>query len=337
MSQPPHVASIGERDLIARIRDRARLTSPAVGLGIGDDAAILLPEAGTVCVITTDSLVEDVHFKRTWTKADAIGHKAVMVNLSDLAAMGAVPRGILLSLALPPALPLAEFDGLIDGVIHAAERAGAPLVGGNITRSPTALVIDVTAVGAARPRRVLRRGGAAPGDELYVTGELGAAAAGLGLLASGRDRDALDAAERGAVERYERPEARWQVGASIARTGAASAAIDLSDGLADAVARLAEASGLAAIVEADLVPIAPSARHWAERTGREAQRVALTGGEDYELAFSVKPRRRNAFLAAMRRFRGVPITRVGRFEKGRGAWLNSAGGSEPMPTGFTHF
>src|SRR5688572_20881981 len=155
-----------------------------------------------VDVVTTDALVEDVHFRRAWSTSQDIGHRALAVNLSDLAAMGATPRAVLLSLALPALLPLDEFDGIVDGFLALATQEGAPLVGGNLTRSPGPLVIDVTAMGAARPRRILRRSGARPGDRLFVTGQLGAAAVGLALRKAGVDVAALDADQRACVLRY---------------------------------------------------------------------------------------------------------------------------------------
>ena len=208
------VADAGEHDLIARVRARAGAPPSFVPVGIGDDAAVIEPARGMLDVVTTDALVEHVHFRRDWTDAHAIGAKAVTVNVSDLAAMGATPRVILLSLILPPALPLADFDALVDGVVAASTAAGASLVGGNIARSPGPLVVDVTAIGAIGRRRVLTRGGGRAGDELYVTGTVGGAGAGLAILQSGTDRAALDAESAACLARYERPEARLRCGRS---------------------------------------------------------------------------------------------------------------------------
>src|SRR6187401_85329 len=191
--RPPHTAKrgfflplttgdAGEHSLIDRIRERAGAARPDVALGIGDDAAVLETVGGHHDVLTTDSLVEGIHFRLDWTPARSLGRKAVLVNLSNLAAMGATPHAILLSLCLPPGLPLSAFDELIEGVVAETSAARSSLVGGNITASPGPLVVNVTAIGSAHPRRVLRRSGGKPGDELYVTGALGAAAAGLEIL-----------------------------------------------------------------------------------------------------------------------------------------------------------
>jgi thiamine-monophosphate kinase len=332
------VAALGEHALVERIASRARLSGPHVLVGIGDDAAVTRPERGAVEVTTTDSLVEHVHFRRDWTPLASVGHKALAVNLSDLAAMGAVPQSAFLSLILPAELTVADFDALVGGFLDLATAARVSLIGGNISRSPGPLIVDVTAVGSVRQRRVLRRAGARAGHELYVTGTLGAAAAGLAMFEAGRRRGDGDAVFDACFDHYERPDARWRVASVIARTGAASAAIDLSDGLADAARRLAEAAGLGVVVEAAAVPVDPGARAWAETAGRDALAFAVEGGEDYEVAFAVAPRQRRKFLAAARRGGHVPVTRVGRFVAEPGAWLERDDGRRnELAAGFVHF
>jgi thiamine-monophosphate kinase len=225
----------------------------------------------------------------------------------------------------------------VDGFVDLARTAGAPLVGGNLTRSPGPVVLDVTAVGGAGRRRILRRSTASRGDELYVTGSVGAAAAGLAMLAAGIGRASMDGAALDCVARYEMPDARMQCGRIVGRSRAAAAAIDLSDGLADAAIRLARDSGLGVVVDAALVPIHDGARRWADQSGGDAVMLAVTGGEDYELAFAVRPRLRTRFLAAVRRVRGLPVTRVGVFTQEPGAWLDRAGEKTPLRAGFSHF
>ena len=302
-------------------------------------------ERGTADVVTTDSLVEGIHFRRDWTSAAAIGHKALAVNLSDLAAMGAVPRAALLSLVLPPELPLADFDALIDGFLTLAGQERVTLVGGNLARSPAPngvegpgpVVIDVTAIGSVHPRRVLTRAGR-PGDALYVTGAIGAAAAGLARLLTGGDRASLDADAAACVARYERPEARVRCGVQMSRNRAASAAVDLSDGLADAARQIAAASRCGVILDADRLPIHPGARAWAAAATEPLDPVAfaLAGGEDYELLFAVGRRQHRSFLAVASRC-GVPVTLVGRLTVEKGEWLTRSGRIEPLACGFSHF
>lgn len=331
------VAAIGERGLIDRIRAHAGSPPSWVTIGIGDDAAVLEPERGALEVVTTDSLIEDVHFRRAWTAPEAVGAKAVAVNFSDLAAMGAAPRAVLLSLALPPTLPLDDFDRLIEGVVTAAAAESACLVGGNLSRSPGPLFVDVTAMGSVRRRRALTRAGGRAGDELYVTGSVGGAAVGLAVLAAGLDRSGLDDALRECVGRHERPVARVRIGRTVAAHRAATAAIDLSDGLAAAVTQLAEASGIGAIVDAAAIPVDLGARAWHQRTGADPVLAALTGGEDYELLFAVPPRRRRAFLAAIAKAGRLACTKIGQLTKDAGVRLECGGRMERMPEGFSHY
>ena len=333
----PVIADLGERALVDRLRARVGRVPASVVIGIGDDAAVLEPERGALTVVTTDSLVEGIHFRRDWTSANAIGFKALAVNLSDLAAMGARPRASLLSLALPPEFDLADFDALIDGFVSLADASGATLVGGNLTRSPSAVVVDVTAIGSVGRRKLLRRDTAKPGDAVYVTGSLGGAAAGLAMLQAGLERSQLDLSALQCVDRYERPSARTRCGQIVARTRSVSAAIDLSDGLVDGARRLAEGCGGGVVLEAELLPIEAGARAWAASRGTDAVALAVAGGDDYELAFAVPPKRRRRFLGALGRCKDLPATCVGRLVKDPGVWHSRGGRLEPLAGGFTHF
>ena len=331
------VAAIGESALIARVRERAGAPPAFVSVGIGDDAAVMEPARGELEVITTDALVEHVHFRRDWTAARSIGAKAVAVNLSDLAAMGATPRVVLLSLILPPTLLLHDFDALVDGVVAEAAGAGAALIGGNFSRSPGPLVVDVTAMGSVGRRRVLRRTGGRAVDELYVTGTVGAGAAGLAILTAGAARAELTADEVACVARYEHPAARVRCGRVVAASRSASACMDLSDGLADAARQMAAANGTGVTLEAESIPVAPGAARWLGRPGFDPIEAAVAGGDDYELLFAVPPRRRRSFLSAMRLCRPVTVTRVGRLTKDRGLVLSRAGVPAALSSGFHHF
>src|SRR5436190_834022 len=176
------VSDLTEAELVERIRRRLEPAPAWMVVGIGDDAAVVEPERNRLEVLSVDALIEGVHFDPAFTPPDAIGHRALAVNLSDLAAMGAAPRLALLSLALPPGLPLATFDGMIVGLTALAARHHLHVGGGNVTRSPGPLMIDITVAGTVKRRRALTRAGARPGDELYVSGTIGAAAAGLQML-----------------------------------------------------------------------------------------------------------------------------------------------------------
>ena len=337
MTSSPTVSEFGERALIARLAERLRPAPPFVRVDIGDDAAVLEPERGMLEVFTTDSLVEGVHFRRPWSSARSIGHKALAVNLSDLAAMGATPRAALLSLAMPRDLLVEDFDRLIEGFSDLANRTGTCLVGGNLTRSPGPLVVDVTAIGAVRPRGILARRGARPGDLLFVTGTIGGAGAGLAMLESGTDVGSLTGLSAEAVQCYSWPEPRVRMGRIVGRTRAATAAIDLSDGLGDAATRLAAAAGIGAVVFAEKLPVHPAARAWWSYRKIDPAAQAIASGEDYELAFAVPPRRRSKFLAAARRCGDLPVAEVGQFVKEPGAWLETAGNRASILEGFDHF
>jgi thiamine-monophosphate kinase len=187
---------------------------------------------------------------------------------------------------------------------------------------------------------VLTRASGRPGDELYLTNHVGAAATGLAIVERGLDRDGLDkldGALAACVARFERPEPRLRCGVLAARSRCVRTAIDLSDGLADAVRQLADASGTGAVIEAARVPVHPGAIVWSTQEGRDPIGDALSGGEDYELLFAVSPRRRRGFLAAARRWTGTAVTRVGSLEAASGVWLERNGRREPLGAGFVHF
>ncbi|HKY20742.1 MAG TPA: thiamine-phosphate kinase [Vicinamibacterales bacterium] len=315
------VGELGEHALIARIKARIPPAPGFVIVGIGDDAAVLEPERNALEVITTDSQVEGVHFDHNLVSAADIGHKALAVNLSDLAAMGAAPRAAVLSLVLPPTWPVAQVDALLDGLVVLAERSRISIVGGNIARSPGPLIVDVTAIGSVHRRRVLTRAGARAGDELYVTGALGGSAAGLRAL-----RDNPSAAGR-LVERYRRPEPRTRFGLMLGRNQAARACIDLSDGVADGVRQIAEACGLGAVIDADALPLEEGA----------TLRDALEGGEDYELLFAVSARNRSRLKHVRRLVKDLAVTRIGRLTADRSMILSRHGSTEELPQGFAHF
>ena len=331
------VADLTEAELIARVRAQLPPAPPWMIVGIGDDAAVVEPARNRVDVLSVDALIEGVHFDRAFTPPTAIGHRALAANLSDLAAMGAEPRLALLSLALPQALAVADFDAMIAGLAALAARHRLHLAGGNLTRSPGPLVVDVTVMGTVKPRRALLRAGARPGDELYVSGTIGAAAAGLQMLNAGlKTRTTTDHC----VHRYLYPEPRVRLGSMLGRNRAASACMDLSDGLADAVRQVADASGVGAVIDIDALPIDPEAREWFVSRGLDPVHEAVTGGDDYELLVAVRPRTRSR-LAAAHRHGGVPLTRIGLCTNDRAILMRRTAGdaieAQPMPRGYTHF
>jgi thiamine-monophosphate kinase len=271
---------VGEFGLIARLTGDLEL-GPGVELGAGDDAAVLTPTPGHKLVVTTDVLVEGLDFTAALSEPEDWGWKAVVASLSDLAAMAAEARWLVLALTVPEATPVATLERVYAGVGEACRAFGAALVGGDVSGGP-ALSLAVTALGEAE--RPVPRSGARPGDRLCVTGPLGAAAAGLALLAS-RDPAATGLLARfpGLASAHRRPLPALAMGLALARAGA-TAMIDVSDGLAGDALHLAEASGTGLEIHDRAVPLAPGVAEAAALLGRDPMELALGGGEDFVLA-----------------------------------------------------
>ena len=331
------VSDLGERALIARLETAVPRAPTSVIVGIGDDAAVVEPERGMLVVVTTDALVEGVHFDRAFTPPADIGHKALAVSLSDLAAMGAAPTYALLSLALPSTLPVVDLDGLLHGLVTLAAQHRTTLIGGNTTRSSGPLFVEVTAFGSVKRRRVLTRGGARPDDELYISGQIGGAGAGLAWLQRTPSEASASDELSDCRQRYLRPEPRVRLGRLLGRNRVTRACVDLSDGLADGIRQLASASGVGAVVDASAVPVEPQARAWFERAGVDPLAASLTAGEDYELLFTVPAANRRRLSAVRRLVKDVPVTRIGHVTKAPDLVLRQNGKDTPLPQGYEHF
>jgi thiamine-monophosphate kinase len=319
------LAQVGElgflRRLLPRLPRGRDILIPA-----GDDCALVRMGSRRL-LLTTDALVANVHFRPGWMRPDQLGRKAYLVNASDVAAMGGRPRFALVSAGVPPGYPSRDLDRLHRGLMAAARETGALLVGGNLVRAEV-LFVSLT-LAADSPPRPLQRGGARPGDLLFVTGRLGEAALGLRLLL--RDPRAGGAA----VRRFREPIPRLKAGALLATERIASAAIDVSDGLLQDLRHLCRASNVGARVELASLPCPARVR----RAGADGYTLALTGGEDYELLYAVPPRH----LDRLRRLRpsmGCPTTRIGEvMPKTHGVRVVDArGASVALPAGgFDHF
>ncbi|HEX8179400.1 MAG TPA: thiamine-phosphate kinase [Pyrinomonadaceae bacterium] len=354
----PATVPRSEFDFIKRIRQRAQraadalTASPSALLtGIGDDAAVLAQQADRDTLITTDLLVEDIDFRRATTTARALGHKALAVSLSDMAAMGARPRWALLSVGVPAAIWRTRFlDDFYAGFFALAARTGVCLVGGDVSRTPERIVVDSIVLGETARGRAVLRNGARPGDQIFVTGTLGGAAAGLHILEAGlpvgrtsstTSRSAPSARRRPAtararlVQRQRQPEPRLGWGALLGADRLATAMIDLSDGLSSDLAHLCAASGVGALIDAALIPVDP----FITQTGvaaEDALALALHGGEDFELLFTVRPQHAARVPQAVA---GVPVTRIGAVRARKAGLKMMSGGRTGTlkPAGFTHF
>ena len=332
------VADLGEHALLARLLPRLPRQTASVLVGPGDDAAVLAPGRNERLVVTTDAVVEGVHFIRAYSSPADIGHKALAVNLSDLAAMAATPRWALLSLVLPGSLLVSDVEDLVDGVAALASRHGVSVVGGNITRTEGPLVVDVTAGGEARSRRWLTRSGARSGDEIYLSGSIGGAAAGLEMLRVAQPGTGNRESGTGCVARHRRPEPRVRLGIAVGRARAATAGIDLSDGLADALRQVASASGVGVRIDGDALPIDAGAREWWTSRGVDPVSAAVGGGDDYELLFAVRPPSGGVLRSVARHVADPPLTKIGVFTKDpRQLVMVRAGKEDALPEGFEHF
>src|SRR5215207_2737534 len=333
----------GEFDFIESVRRKEHERSASdkhssLVKGIGDDAALLRPRAGFDLVITTDLMVEGVDFRlgEGWTSPRDLGHRALAVSLSDSAAMGARPRFCLLSVGVPRAVWRGRFlEEFYEGVRALAEVHGVRIIGGDTSRTPGGVVIDSVVLGEVRRGRALTRGGARAGQQIFVTGALGGAAGGLKILESGAVRTSRRRAERGLLLRQRRPEPRVGWGALLSEKGLATSLIDLSDGPSSDLAHVCRESGVGARVEAASLPVDPLLVR-AGVGADEALRLALDGGEDFELLFTADPRQASRLP---REVGGVPVTRVGEVtgERGKVRLVRDGKARLLKPGGFEHF
>ena len=340
------VEELGEHALIERIHARVPSRSVDILVGIGDDAAVLEPKRGTLTVVTTDGLEDGIHFDRNFCTPADIGHRALAVNLSDLAAMGATPHYILLSLALPPTTLVSDIDQMVDTLVSLATQHHVHLVGGNITASAQAssLHLDITAIGSVKRRSVLTRDAARAGDILYLSGDIGGAVAGLASLQQRSDvpnySDKTNASQINmdrCHHQYRRPDPRVRLGMALGRNRAARACIALSAGLADALQQVTIASHVGARVNADALPLHPQMVQWFQSVGVDPLTEALMGGDDYELLFTAPPSFRGRLSHVAKQVGNIAITPIGVITKEQTVVLHRNGTDVPMPSGFEHF
>jgi len=318
------LSSLGEFDLIARYFTRPVSRN---ALGVGDDCALLSPTPGMQLATSSDMLVEGRHFLST-VAPDRLGHKALAVNLSDLAACGAQPLAFTLALALPR-VDETFLEGFSRGLLALADAHGCELVGGDTTQGP--LTLSITVFGEVPPGQALLRSGAQAGDDLYISGQVGDARLALEAF-RGHVNLSGDSFTR-VRSAMEMPQPRVALG--LALRGVASSAIDVSDGLLGDLAHVLKRSDVGATVDADSLPLSADLRAQSQQWQRTC---GLSGGDDYELLFSAAPERHDAVRAAARTV-GVPVTRVGRIEAGWGLVVEDGSGQalQVERGGFDHF
>ena len=287
----------GEFDLVRLLQAQVAQPDRQVFKGIGDDTAILKTSATEWTLITTDLLAEGVHFDPATSTFEDIGYRASVANLSDIAAMGGTPRFMVVAIAIPSTCSTDQIQRLYRGIMQAARPYRVCLVGGDTSASRHGLFLSITLTGVVKPGRALLRSGARVGDRIYVTGTLGDSLAGLRLLSKKQPRvvDLRPAQARFLVARHHRPSPRIGEGQWLVKHGFATAAIDLSDGLTGDLRHLCDESGVGAEINEGSIPLSPACRAYAVGRRLDAQQIALQGGEDYELLFTVPHSKQRQF------------------------------------------
>ena len=328
------ISDLGEFGLIDRIAKTATRSAKRAPIGIGDDAAALLLSPASALLATTDMLIEGVHFDLKTTDLYSLGWKAAAVNLSDIAAMGGVPRFCLTAMGIPSSLTVEQVDEFYRGFSDCIRKPGTVLVGGDTCRSRKGLIISVTVLGEADRKRVVTRAGARPGDLIYVTGTLGDSAAGLELVRSAEcGVRSKTPAVRKLIGKHLRPTPRVAEGRKLALSGFTSAMIDVSDGLSSDLGHICEQSGVGAEVFAEHIPLSKELRS-AKGLKEPPLAYALSGGEDYELLFT-SPVEREQEIMSLR----VRATVIGAITRRRGMrMVPERGDCRPIaPGGYDHF
>jgi thiamine-monophosphate kinase len=329
------VSDIGEFGLIERIRARKTIQDEDLVVGIGDDCAVL--RRGPVLeVLTTDCLVEGTHFESGWLSMKDVGWKVMAVNVSDVAAIGGIPRHALVTLFLPDAFEIKQVDDIYEGMEECGEVTGVNIVGGDIVRTRGPFAISVTLSVVCERDQLVLRSGARQGDLVVVTGTLGDASVGMRLMHEGWGSEYTTAAE--CVSRYQHPAPRLTEARTIIQNLQPSAMIDISDGLLSDLWHIMDASGVGAVLDAESIPIGRCVLDYFQGDREEALSEAMGGGEDYELLFTISNRYEDQ-LADVARGLGIGLTPIGRITaKGTGVRLAGDGAERELGrSGFDHF
>ena len=343
------LAAFGEDAFLRELQDRVP-SSEHVSIGIGDDAAAVSVPDGEFVLLTVDTLVEGTHFLWETTPPRFLGRKAVAVSASDIAAMGGIALGALLSLSVSGDIEVETLWQIVEGAAQRCEELEIGLVGGNLARSDGRAVVDVTVFGHTQAGKALRRGGARAGDAIYVSGEIGASAMGLWLLQNGASLSPSggaimpEALREGPLPLAERclrahldPEPRLGLGRELRAHDLATACIDVSDGLSLDLHRLCRASGTGARIEEQALPLAPGALAWKRGPGGDEVYRALSGGEDYELLFTARD---ESAIESFRVTSDTALTRIGEMTSDENAveLVRRDGSVEPLGArGWDHF
>ena len=325
------LTALGEFGLISRIAARVA-SHESVITGIGDDAAVTALTPGMRLLTSTDMLLENVHFRRAWHDPYTLGRKSLAVSVSDIAAMGGIPRWALLSVAIPPDLSLAFIDDFMRGFMELAAEYHVTLIGGDTCSSRTGVMISVTIMGEQYPDLIVHRSGAQPDDDIWVTGTLGDAALSLSLLENGTGASEI------LHSRLLNPTPRVAVALALAEAGLATAMIDVSDGIRADFGHIAESSGVGGAIWIADLPLSEMFRAQAAELPDIPAHYALSGGEDYELCFTADRFNREKIVACAKKC-GIAATRVGIVTNFSGVTVLSRDGTPftAPADGFNHF
>lgn len=329
--------ALSEDALVAAIAQAIGESARPLRLGIGDDAAAWQPRRSHLALLTTDMLVEGVHFRLDDTDAASLGHKALAQNLSDIAAMGGAPVLAVVAMGVTPALDEAWIREFYGGMATLARTARCAIAGGDIVRTPAA-ILGVTVAGEVRPTRMRTRAGARPGDALCVTGPLGLSRLGLELVGNERASRAAVAPASACIDAYLRPAPRLREGAFLGTRADVHAMMDVSDGLSTDGRRMCVASGVDAVIDAAALAPAAAFAALAQSLGVDPIDAQLNGGDDYELLVAIGARALPHVARTFQHRCGRPLRRIGRFEQGTGQlWIEESGTRRPLaPHGYDH-
>ena len=336
------VSEIGEFQLIQALAGGFSTLGPRPLIGMGDDAAILANPASAHLVISTDLLVEDIHFSKHTSSFYDIGYKAAVANLSDIAAMGATPTYILVAVALPSHMKFGDWKDMYRGLSVPCKAHGVQLVGGDTSASRSSLFLAITILGEVEPGHALTRGGAEEGDIIYVSGSLGNSAAGLACLThqpSCGKVSTLRQPMKFLVNRHLRPTPRIALGRLLSSRRLASAALDLSDGLSGDIAHLCQQSRVGALILEASLPMSPHLLTYTSQVNVDALPWALHGGEEYELVFTVSPKKQHRLELAVKQLQ-VSVTAIGVITSRRsGLQITHQDGrtQKLVPQSYVHF
>lgn len=347
ISHPSSLRDIGEFGLIKRIAEKAKRKDKSVLVGIGDDAAVIDVRSmhALPLLVTTDSLVEDIHFRRDYPP-DALGWKALAVNISDIAAMGGVPEYYLLSLSIPDDISVEYMDRFFSGMVDAARKYGLSLIGGDTTSSPDKFYISVTVLGKSGEKVLLRKGARA-GDVIFVTGTVGDSALGLRILEEQIQDSRFKIqgekskipnpklkTKNSLIDRHLRPTPRVKEGIQLAKSGMVTSMIDISDGLLSDLGHICEESNVGAEIWGEKLPLSRCFKALSGSYG--GVELALSGGEDYELLFTVRSQNVKSFMDVTE---GIKYTPIGKILKDRVVEVIGTDGSRYIPeiSGYEHF